>query len=507
MPRNGVYSASGLQRGQNGLVRRVKTKTNVGEMADELMADDSSPKKPLPTCLHALRSDTQFLLESDPSDSKLQRLALDAIDHHLPRVLGASLTRNASYLQDHCHDLLRSLAAADLDTARAKAILLHKADQEFAPRWVVPDAWRQEHGANVRSPLFASPPPVTSHPKGLGIPSSPPSKSEWRRTESGQAGQRTGSFAPEHFPPSANGEPRPSSPPVVARPSSWSSDRERMLRELTPFLRSGEIVVADAPAQALAIAEVVGRGGGEGRLFATSQRLIHWADHAALPTFAITRTTIERIETRRVVFFGMRELRLTLRADNGPSDRASFYVAKGAAKRLQVALRESESQRMEQEDAAVTAQFDKELNLNELRLRAARMHEAAVRAHDRGDTATARDWWKRVVESGLSEAVGPAAHNLGVLEMNAGRDQAASEWFELGAAGDYPPEACRSMVNLGTIAARSEDWVAANDWWRKALEADPSRSVELEAKLDALEQARDGAPTQQPWRQSQHSGS
>lgn len=86
-------------------------------------------------------------------------------------------------------------------------------------------------------------------------------------------------------------------------------DRQRLAR-LTPVLVEGESPVAMVPAQSVRLAEMRGRGGGEGVLHLTTARLV-FVDDASGPAFQIPLHEVSKVATNRILAPGMRALNVT----------------------------------------------------------------------------------------------------------------------------------------------------------------------------------------------------
>ena len=97
-------------------------------------------------------------------------------------------------------------------------------------------------------------------------------------------------------------------------------------------------MISDAVAQSVEVALATGRGGGEGRLFVTDRRLIHWTDGTPSPSFHISRADIAGVEINWIILPGMSNFRVILKKDQPGPDNASFYMAKRAAKKFRTAL-------------------------------------------------------------------------------------------------------------------------------------------------------------------------
>jgi hypothetical protein len=86
-------------------------------------------------------------------------------------------------------------------------------------------------------------------------------------------------------------------------------DRQRLAR-LAPVLVEGESPVAMVPAQSVRIAEMRGRGGGEGVLHLTTARLV-FVDDRSGPAFQIPMQQVTAVGTKRIIAPGMRALNVT----------------------------------------------------------------------------------------------------------------------------------------------------------------------------------------------------
>lgn len=86
-------------------------------------------------------------------------------------------------------------------------------------------------------------------------------------------------------------------------------DRQRLAR-LAPVLVEGESPVAMVPAQCVKIAEMRGRGAGEGVLHLTTARLV-FVDDATGPAFHIPLAEITKVTTNRIIAPGMRALNVS----------------------------------------------------------------------------------------------------------------------------------------------------------------------------------------------------
>jgi hypothetical protein len=86
-------------------------------------------------------------------------------------------------------------------------------------------------------------------------------------------------------------------------------DRQR-LEQLRPVLVEGESPVAMVPAQSVRIAEMRGRGGGEGVLHLTTSRLV-FVDDRSGPAFQIPMEQVTEVATKRIIAPGMRALNVT----------------------------------------------------------------------------------------------------------------------------------------------------------------------------------------------------
>jgi hypothetical protein len=81
-------------------------------------------------------------------------------------------------------------------------------------------------------------------------------------------------------------------------------------------------------------------------------------------------------------------------------------------------------------------------------------------AFQRGDVATARDWWEKAAARGSTDAMS----NLGVLAQNENNPALAQEWFQKAADSGNAV----AMYNLGNIAYGNGDREAAQIWWERA---------------------------------------
>lgn len=86
-------------------------------------------------------------------------------------------------------------------------------------------------------------------------------------------------------------------------------DRQRLAR-LAPVLVEDESPVAMVPAQSVRLAEMRGRGGGEGVLHLTTARLV-FVDDASGPVFHIPLLEVSKVATNRIIAPGMRALNIT----------------------------------------------------------------------------------------------------------------------------------------------------------------------------------------------------
>lgn len=195
-------------------------------------------------------------------------------------------------------------------------------------RWWDGSQWTG-HQRPESLPTSAMPPPPTQPPPPA-VRDSPPAR---KRPPDSAAQPPPPRATDKVWPPPQNEASYPSG----ALPSSPS--RLELGRLLAPYLEAGEYLVDDAIAQSVEIAEQTGRGGGEGRLFVTNRRVIHWVDNATSPAFQIWRSEIIQVEVSRMILFPvLREFRIVVAGGRLGPATADFFVHKGAAARLRKAL-------------------------------------------------------------------------------------------------------------------------------------------------------------------------
>lgn len=110
-------------------------------------------------------------------------------------------------------------------------------------------------------------------------------------------------------------------------------DRQRLAR-LAPVLVEGEAPVAMVPAQCGKIAEMRGRGGGEGVLHLTTARLV-FVDDDTGPAFHIPLEQVRAVSTNRIIAPGMRALNVAY----GAGYKETFWTGKRFASLIENAIK------------------------------------------------------------------------------------------------------------------------------------------------------------------------
>lgn len=110
-------------------------------------------------------------------------------------------------------------------------------------------------------------------------------------------------------------------------------DRQRLAR-LAPVLVEDELPVVMVPAQSVQLAEMRGRGGGEGVLHLTTARLV-FVDDTSGPAFHIPLGEITKVTTNRIIAPGMRALNLSY----GAGYKETFWTGKRFAALMESAIK------------------------------------------------------------------------------------------------------------------------------------------------------------------------
>lgn len=120
---------------------------------------------------------------------------------------------------------------------------------------------------------------------------------------------------------------------MSARDMIAELDRRRLAR-LAPVLVDGESPIAMVPAQSVQIAEMRGRGGGEGVLHLTTARLV-FVDDVSGPAFHIPLGQVTRVATNRIIAPGMRALNVSY----GSGYKETFWTGRRFAALMESAIK------------------------------------------------------------------------------------------------------------------------------------------------------------------------